>query len=424
MSESTASTVPAAPAYAELWAASNFSFQEGASHPEELVVTAAALGLSALAITDRASLAGVVRAHLAARDHGLRLIVAARIDLADAPSLLCLPTDRAAYGRLCRLLTRGRRRAPKGKCHLSLDDLADPDDGLGAGQITLVLSPQDGPPEPGPAFAGGLARLRDTLAGAGSPAVHLAAAVRRDGQDRRLLWALAHLAQSLGTPLVAAGDVCLHAPERRPLHDLLTCVRHHVSVQAAGWRLSPNAERHLKSPAEMATLFRDYPEAVARTVAIAEACRFTLDDLRHEYPEEPGAPGETPHQTLARLTCEGARARYPTGVPADVQTRLDHEFKVIAELGYAPYFLTVHDIVRFARGRGILCQGRGSAANSAVCYCLGITAVDPTRIDLLFERFVSAARDEPPDIDVDFEHERREEVIQYIYEKYGRRRAG
>jgi len=214
MSESTASTVPAAPAYAELWAASNFSFQEGASHPEELVVTAAALGLSALAITDRASLAGVVRAHLAARDHGLRLIVAARIDLADAPSLLCLPTDRAAYGRLCRLLTRGRRRAPKGKCHLSLDDLADPDDGLGAGQITLVLSPQDGPPEPGPAFAGGLARLRDTLAGAGSPAVHLAAAVRRDGQDRRRLWALAHLAETLATPLVAAGDVRLHAPEQ------------------------------------------------------------------------------------------------------------------------------------------------------------------------------------------------------------------
>ncbi|SDF01603.1 error-prone DNA polymerase [Rhodospira trueperi] len=412
------------PSYAELWVSSAFSFQEGASLPEDLVIAAAALGLHALALTDRASLAGVARAHAAAKDHGVRLIVGARLDLEDAPSVLCLPTDRAAYGRLCRLLTRGRRRAPKGQCHLRRADLTDPEDGLGAGQITLALPPEDGPPEPNAAFAAGLARLRDALADAGSPRVHLAAAPRFDGQDRHRLWALNRLSGTLGTPLVAANDVRFHAPERRPLHDLLTCVRHHVTIDAAGWRLLPHAERHLKSPSAMAALFADHPDSVARTVEIADACRFSLDDLRYEYPDEPGAPGETPQQTLVRLTRAGARDRYPDGVPADVTARLEHEFQVIETLGYAPYFLTVHDIVRFARGRGILCQGRGSAANSAVCYCLGITAVDPARIDLLFERFVSAARDEPPDIDVDFEHERREEVIQYIYDRYGRHRAG
>ncbi|MQX36007.1 error-prone DNA polymerase [Roseospira navarrensis] len=415
---------PPPPAYAELWAATAFSFQESASLPEELVVTAAALGLHALAVTDRASLAGAVRAHVSAKEHGVRLIVGARLDLEDAPSLLCLPTDRAAYGRLCRLLTRGRRRAGKGACCLRLHDLNDPDEGLGAGQIALVLPPEDGAPEPGPAFAAGLAHLRDALTAAGSPRVHLAAAVRWDGQDGRRLWALDHLAKSLATPLVAANDVRFHAPERRALHDLMTCVRDHVTIDSAGWGLLPHGERHLKSPAEMAALFARHPAAVARTVEIADACRFSLDELRYEYPEEPGAPGETPQQTLVRLTWEGARGRYPGGVPADVEARVTHEFGVIEQLGYAPYFLTVHDIVRFARGRGILCQGRGSAANSAVCYCLGITAVDPARIDLLFERFVSAARDEPPDIDVDFEHERREEVIQYIYDRYGRHRAG
>jgi len=412
------------PGYAELWVSTNFSFQEGASHPEELVVTAAALGLHALAVTDRASLAGVVRAHVAAKDHGVQLIVGARLDLEDAPSLLCLPTDRGAYGRLCRLLTRGRRRAPKGDCHLRLADLVDPRDGLGAGQISLILPPDVGPAAPPAAFATALAHLRDTLAAAGSPHVHLAVAPRLDGQDPRRLWALAHLADTLGTPLVATNDVRLHVPARRPVHDLLTCVRHHATMDTAGWRLLPNAERHLKSPAEMAALFADYPEAITRTVEIADACRFSLDELRYEYPEEPGAPGETPQQTLVRLTRDGARGLYPGGVPKDIVARLEHEFHIIEQLGYAPYFLTVHDIVRFAKEKAILCQGRGSAANSAVCYCLGITAVDPTRIDLLFERFVSAARDEPPDIDVDFEHERREEVIQYLYQRYGRDRAG
>ncbi|MBF0307330.1 MAG: error-prone DNA polymerase, partial [Alphaproteobacteria bacterium] len=352
----------------------------------------------------RNSLAGVVRAHGAARQAGLRLVIGARLDFRDCPSLLCLPNDRAAYGRLCRLLTLGRRRAPKGECHLDRADLA----ALGGGHSLIALAPD----RPDDEFASFLKSMDGD--------VHLAAQCLLRGDDAKRLHLLAGLAAECGTPLVATNDVHAHAPARRPLMDVLTCIREHCTIDAAGWRLEANAERHLKSPAEMARLFAAHPEAVARSVAIAERCRFGLDELRYEYPVESASP----QADLERLTAQGAAGRWPEGVPAKVQAQIAHELRLIDQLGYAPYFLTVHDIVAFARSRGILCQGRGSAANSAVCFCLGITAVDPARSDLLFERFVSAARDEPPDIDVDFEHERREEVIQYIYRKWGRDRAG
>jgi len=451
----------ATPAYVELQVTSNFSFLRGASHPDELALTAAALGMPALAVTDRNSLAGVVRAHVAARNAGIRLVVGARLDLGlgllgdgaaihphptlphqgggrlrtggrhCAPSplvgegwgaetslnLLCYPTDRAAYGRLSRLLTLGRRRAPKGECWLSLDDVLAHDEG----QIFIVLPPvqfDSGRPDAG--FAATLHRLGRRWRGR----CYLAAQHRYRGNDARRLAGLSALAEAARTPLIACNDVHYHTAARRPLQDVLTCIREHCTIDEAGFRLAANAERHLKPPAEMARLFAAYPQAVTRTGEIAERCRFSLDELCYEYPAEPVPEGRTPQEELERLTWEGAAGRYGGRVPEKVKGLLAHELGLIGSLGYAPYFLTVHDIVRFARGRGILCQGRGSAANSAVCYCLGITAVDPDRLDLLFERFVSAERREPPDIDVDFEHERREEVIQYIYEKYGRERAG
>jgi error-prone DNA polymerase len=409
--------VRADPAYAELQVASNFSFLRGASHPAELVAAAAALGHRAIAVTDRDTLAGVVRAHVAAREAGLRLVVGARLDPRDGPPLLVLARDRAGYGRLSRLLTLGKRRAPKGSCDLGLADVLGEVNEAGAGQAWLVLPPAG---RPDAAFA---AALRDLRARAAAP-VHLAAHHLYRGDDRRRLARLADLAAACGTPLVATNDVHAHDARRRPLQDVLTCIREHCTVDTAGYRLFANAERHLKPPAEMARLFAEHPAALARTVEIAESCAFSLDELRYEYPDEAGAGGETAQAALERLAWAGAAARYPAGIPDTVRDMVARELALVDGLGYAPYFLTVHDIVRFARGRGILCQGRGSAANSAVCYCLGITAVDPARIDLLFERFVSAARNEPPDIDVDFEHERREEVIQYIYARYGRHRAG
>ena len=399
-------------AYVELQVTTNFSFLRGASHPDELVLTAAALGHAAIAVTDRNSLAGVVRAHAAAKQAGIRLVVGARLDLRDGPGLLCFPTDRAAYGRLCRLLTLGKRRAPKGECHIDRADLAD----CAAGQIAIVLPPN----ELDANFISILKLMGDCF----ESGCYLAANHLYRGDDARRLHRLAAVAEAAGTPLVATNDVHYHAPDRRPLQDVLTCIREHRTIDAAGWRLFANAERHLKSAAEMTNLFRHYPDAVARTIEIAERCRFSLDELRYEYPIDPVPEGSTPQREMERLTWFGAGQRYPRGIPPNVRTQIEHEFELISQLGYAPYFLTVHDIVEFARSRGILCQGRGSAANSAVCFCLGITAVDPIRGDLLFERFVSAARDEPPDIDVDFEHERREEVIQYIYGKYGRERAG
>ena len=410
------------PAYVELQVTSNFSFLRGAAHPEELAAQAAALGHSAIAITDRNTLAGVVRGHLGAKTAGIKLIVGTRLDLADAASLICLPTSRAAYGRLSQLLTLGKRRAAKAECHLTRADLLT--GGVfarGTGQVLLVLPPDD----PGNEFSAFLKELKGKL----KSECYLAASHRYSGDDARRLAQLADLASACGTPLVATNDVHYHVPARRALADVVTCIREHCTVDDAGWRLAANAERHLKPVPEMARLFRDYPDAVARTVEIAERCQFSLEELRYDYPIDPVPGGDTPDGALARLAWAGAAGRYPPehypdGVPETVRKQIAYELDLIAELRYAPYFLTVHDIVRFARSQDILCQGRGSAANSAVCYCLGITAVDPARLDLLFERFVSAERNEPPDIDVDFEHERREEVIQYIYQKYGRARAG
>ncbi|MEQ9190952.1 MAG: error-prone DNA polymerase [Alphaproteobacteria bacterium] len=400
-------------AYAELQASSNFSFLRGASHPGELVETASDLGLTALALTDRNSLAGIVRAHAAARHADMQLIVASRLDLTDGPSLLVMPTDRQAYGRLTRLLTLGKRRAKKGACHIALADVYD----HAQGQVFIQLPPADWQQE---------SLIRQTRAIAsdlGAPCF-LAASHLYQGDDRRRLARLAAVAESAGTPLVATNDVHYHVPARRPLQDVLTCIREHCTITEAGFRLAANSERHLKSPADMARLFAGHEAAIARTVDIARACRFNLDELRYNYPEEPVPPGETPQSQLEKLTWAGAGDRYPAGLPDRIVATIRKELTLIARLGYAPYFLTVHDIVHWARAQNILCQGRGSAANSIVCYCLSITSVNPDEIDLLFERFISEERNEPPDIDVDFEHERREEVMQYIYDRYGRERAG
>ncbi len=402
--------------YAELQVTSNFTFLEGASHPEELVAQAAALGHSAIAITDRNSLAGVVRAHLAAKQAGLRLVPGARLELTDAPSLLCFPTDRAAYGRLSQLITLGRRRAEKGACHLAFADVVADVVTDGEGCLFIALPPADLNND----FLGYLKKLRRVF----EDRCYLAAQYLYRGDDVARLAQLAALAAAAGLPLIAGNDVHYHVPQRRPLMDVLTCIREHCTIDAAGGRLAANAERHLKPPEEMARLFGAYPGAVAATARLVARCSFSLDELRYDYAADPVPEGLSPDDYLARLSWAGAATRYPGGVPDKVRAQIEHELDLVAQLGYAPYFLTVHDIVRFARERDILCQGRGSAANSAVCYCLGITAVDPARLDLLFERFISAERNEPPDIDVDFEHERREEVIQYIYEKYGRERAG
>ncbi|MBL8670116.1 MAG: error-prone DNA polymerase, partial [Alphaproteobacteria bacterium] len=337
--------------------------------------------------------------------------------------ILCFPMDRAAYGALCRLLTLGKRRAEKGDCALFQRDLiaaeAEGDGPPLDGQVLVVLPPGDAV-TPDDAFAAQLGALARRHAGR----CFLAGQNLLRGDDRRRLAALDRLARAEGAPLVATNDVTMHAPERRPVADVLACIREGTTIDAAGLLLARNAERHLKPPQEMARLFAAYPEAFARAAEIAARCRFSLDELRYEYPVVAGGEGRNAQEELALLAWAGAASRWPGGVPAAVKAQVAHELALVAELGYAPYFLTVHDIVRFARSKGILCQGRGSAANSAVCYCLGITAVDPSRVELLFERFVSAERNEPPDIDVDFEHERREEVIQYIYATYGRERAG
>ena len=399
--------------YAELQVTSNFSFLRGASHPEELVVRAKELGLTALALTDRNSLAGVVRAHQAAKKHGLRFVVGCRLDLTDGTALLCYPTDRAAYGRLCRLLSLGKMRAPKGECHLTLQDVG----GHATGQIFIVVPPENWSQE---VF---IARVREIAERLGEPC-YLAASRLYRGDDRARIARLTQVAEAAGAPLVATGDVHYHVPGRRPLQDVVTCIREGCRIHEAGHRLHANAERHLKAPEEMARLFALWSQALARTGEIAARCNFSLDELRFNYPDEPVPPGKTPQAHLEDLTWEGAARRYPQGVSAKVRATLEKELKLIGQLDYAPYFLTVYDIVYWARSQDILCQGRGSAANSAVCYCLFITSVDPAEIDLLFERFISAARNEPPDIDVDFEHERREEVMQYIYQRYGRQRAG
>ena len=399
--------------YAELQAASNFSFLRGASHPQELVEMARRLGLNAIAITDRNTLAGVVRGHVAAKTAGIRYVVGCRLDLTCGTSLLSYPTDRAAYGRLSRLLTRGKRFAPKGECHLTFDDVAT----HAAGQIFIFLPPQHWQHD---ALLTDVKRMSDQL---GAPCF-LGAHHSYRGDDRRRIAELSLIAGKAGVPLVATGDVLYHSPRRRPLQDVLTCIREHCTMHDAGLRLEANAERHLKPPAEMARLFDGYDGALARSLEIVQSCRFSLDELRYNYPREPVPTGKTPQQHLEELTWQGAKKRFPGGIPANVHATLEKELALIDELNFALYFLTVHDIVHWARENNILCQGRGSAANSAVCFSLHITSVDPTEIDLLFERFISRERGEPPDIDVDFEHERREEVIQYIYRRYGRERAG
>jgi error-prone DNA polymerase len=398
------------PTYAELAVTTNYAFLRGASHPHELVQQAHALGLTAIGITDRNSVAGVVRAHVQAKELGMRILPGTRLVFSDGtPDIIAYPRDRAAWGCLCRLLTTGNRRAEKGDCILRLEDLIDHAEGL---QLILL------PPRPDIGMAAPtLKRLSHTR-------LWLGAAMRYRGDDTRHLKKLESLAREHHVPMLALNDVLYHEPGRRLLQDVMTCIREHTTLERAGFHLEANAERHLKTSQEMARLFRRHPDAITQTTRFLEGCTFSLDELRYEYPEETCEGFASPQDALAAFTEEGAARRYPQGIPPKVRHALDHELKLIADLNYAPYFLTVHDIVRFARSKGILCQGRGSAANSAVCYCLHVTEVDPNQIDLLFERFVSAERREPPDIDVDFEHERREEVIQYIYNRYGRHRAG
>ncbi|EGO94025.1 error-prone DNA polymerase, partial [Acidiphilium sp. PM] len=366
------------------------------------------LGHAALGIADRNTVAGVVRAHVAAKQGGLRLLVGSRLGFEDGPDVIAYPRDREGWGRLCRLLSLGKGRAAKGGCRLRLDDLEDH-----AAGMALIVMP---PPWPDAAFAASL----DRISGFGAP-VWLGAARRYAPDDAARLEALAALAGR--RRLVAVNDVLYHAPSRRPLQDVMRCIRHGCTIAEAGLRLEPHGERYLKPADEMARLFRGHEAAIAAQAEILDAVGFKLGDIRYEYPDEPVPPGRTPDAHLADLAWAGAAIRYPGGVPVAIAATIRRELDLIARLGYARYFLTVNDIVGFARRQGILCQGRGSAANSAVCYALGITAVDPAEIDLLFERFVSAERGEPPDIDVDFEHERREEVIQYIYGRYGRARA-
>ncbi len=410
----------AAPAYAELLAVSNFSFLHGASHPEELAVEAGRLGLAGFAVCDRNSLAGVVRAHMAAKEAGVPFAVGCRLVFDDGtPDVAVWPRDRVAYGRLSRMLSAGNLRAEKGRCHLRLADLEAWGEGL-----EMAVLPCRAEAAMAQAELAALKPLLAALKARFGDGVRLGAACLYDGHDRRRLATLAETARAAGVPLLALGDVLYHVPERRMLQDVLTCIREHVTLDKAGRLLRMNAERHIKPPREMARLFAACPEAVAESVRLFDRLGFSLDELRYEYPEEPTGKSATPQAELERLAWLGAGERYPDGVPDKVSKAVIHELDLIRQLDYAPYFLTVWDVVRFARSRGILCQGRGSAANSAVCYCLGITEVDPDRTDLLFERFVSAERREPPDIDVDFEHERREEVIQYIYRKYGRERAG
>lgn len=403
--------------YTELQVTTNFSFLRGASHPEELAEQAAILGYREIAITDRNSLAGIVRAHAAAKIHGIRIIPACRLDLLDGPSLLAYPTDTQAYGRLSTLLTKGNLRAEKGSCHLYKADVFE----HAAGMKFIALPPAvlNERFEFDISFIRAMKEYKEAL----GTNLYISAIRSYQGDDFKKLHRLSQLSSKYNIPLVATGDVHYHIPERRQLQDIVTCIREKCTIYTAGYRLHENAERYLKPQQEMIRLFRQYPDAILHTTEIAESCRFSLDSLKYVYPEEITGEGRTPQEELTHLAWEGAREHFGDDIPEKISQAILHELSFIEEMNYASYFLTVYDIVRFARQQGILCQGRGSAANSTVCYCLGITAVNPTKIDLLFERFISSARNEPPDIDVDFEHERREEVIQYIYEKYGRDRA-
>jgi len=400
---------------------SNFSFLRGASHPEELVVTAKRLGYGALGLADINTVAGTVRAHSAAKEAGLTYHPGARISFADkTPDILVYPKNRKGWGTLCRMLTAGNMAGEKNAARITLDDLQ-----IYISDCALVLLPlthqildEKGGLQPD--LKDIISRLKEQFGGD----LRLGFAMRYDGHDALALHYANGLAKRNAIPLMACSDIVFHAPARRPLHDVVTCIRKGVTLRNAGYHLSANGERFMKQPGELARLFRAAPDALAETANMASTLNFSLDDLRYTYPEESSGESVSPQAELERLAWEGADRRYDKKLPEKIRGQIRHELALIDTLDYAPYFLTVHDIVRFARSRGIVCQGRGSAANSTVCFCLGITEVDPDLTDLLFERFISPERREPPDIDVDFEHERREEVIQYIYQKYGRDRAG
>ena len=401
------------PAYAELHCITNFTFLRGASHPQELVERAVALGYTALAITDECSVGGVVRAHMAAKGKPLKLLVGAEFRLECGLRFVAIAIDRRGYGKLCRLITRGRRAAQKGSYCLTRADVEE----NSLEQCFILWLPDSGRP---PA-----ARIQASaahwIAARFGKRARIAVEALRDGADRERLAIIEAIGRDLDLPLVASGDVHMHVRRRRELQDALTAIRLGVPVSEGGWSLYPNGERYLRERERLARL---YPrELLEETLAVAAQCHFSLDELRYEYPHELVPEGETPTSHLRNLTEEGARKRWPLGVPAQIRATIENELALIADLRYEPYFLTVRDIVDYARSQGILCQGRGSAANSVVCYCLHVTAVDPARATLLFERFISRERNEPPDIDIDFEHERREEVIQYVYRKYGRERA-
>ena len=396
--------------YVELQVTSHFSFLRGVSAPEELFAAAALQGHSALGLTDRGSVAGMVRGLSGQEATGVRMIAGTRLDLRDGRALLIYPKDRAAWSRLTRLLSLGKARGGKGNCWLDWPDVA----AHAEGQVAILI-----PDQPDETARLNLAELRDVF---GDDA-HLALSFRRRPEDAQRLRALDDFARAAKVRSVATGDILYHAPERRPLQDVVTAIREKVTVDALGFRRERFMDRCLKSPQEMERRFALFPDAIEASADIASRCRFDLGEIKYQYPYEQVMEGRTAQEALAALTAEGATAMFPDGLPPPYRQQIDHELKLIGELGYAPYFLTVNAIVAESRRRGILCQGRGSAANSCVCYMLGITSIDPIRHELLFERFVSGERKEPPDIDVDFEHERREEIIQWIYETYGRHRS-
>jgi len=397
---------PTAFPYAELHCLSNFSFLRGASRPEELIEQARANGYQALALTDECSVSGVVRAHIAAKKVGLKLIIGSEFRLECGTKFVALAPTRAAYGSMCRLITRGRRNAPKGQYRLAR---ADVESLLRDCQILWIPGREPKASE------------CEWLSSAFRGSLHIAVELFYEGGDRELLERLGELSVRFGVQRVATGDVHMHVRERLPLHTVMTAVRHRVPLTEVGWRAFQNGERHLRRLQDMAEI---YPrDLIARSADIAGLCTFSLDELRYEYPRELVPEGHTPTSYLRKLTEEGAVHRWPQGIPEKVRPMIEHELALIGELRYEPYFLTVADIVSYARSQSILCQGRGSAANSVVCFCLGVTEVDPARLNTLVERFISKERNEPPDIDIDFEHDRREEVIQYVYSKYGRERA-
>jgi error-prone DNA polymerase len=406
-------------AYAEIGITTNFSFLRGGSHPQDYVHEASKLRLPTIGIADHNTLAGVVRAYKELENHEIeykpKLLIGSRLVFIDGtPDILVYPRDRAAYGRLCQLLTRGKRGddTEKGECHLEFKNLLE----FAEGQLLAVMLPHR-------LNAAKALDVLDRLQCSRADGVWLAASLLYRGDDRRRLTRLYRIATTAGVPLLATNEVLYHHPARRPLQDVLTCIREKTTIYAIGRRLEANAERYLKPGHEMTRLFRDLPEAIAETMRFAARIDFSLDQLRYQYPDEPVPPGKTAQRHLEDLTWQGAHTRFPVRIAPKTKKVLHKELRLIRKLKYAHYFLTVHDIVRYARSQKILCQGRGSAANSAVCYVLDVTSVDPTKVDLLFERFISKERLEPPDIDVDFEHSRREEVMQYVYRRYGRHRA-